>query len=158
GFDGIPFALRDGDAGTYWLEHTHDAEDFLVCSAVFRLQPSSSVEIRRRIHEILDYRRRTQPAGERSAGCFFSNPPGGESAGALIEKAGFKGRRRGGALVSPVHANYIVNAGDATAFDVLELALEIAAAVRDDLGVRLAFQVDIWGESLEELIAHRGYF
>ncbi|MBN1807446.1 MAG: FAD-binding protein [Planctomycetes bacterium] len=157
GFSGFPFAPAEKETGSYWLDRPRDADDFIVLDAVLRVHDSTPDAVLGRMDEILDYRRRTQPAGVLSAGCIFRNPPQGPSAGELIDRAGFKGRARGGARVSDVHANYIVNAGGATALDVVALAFDIIDAVHDSFGVRLALGVDIWGESLEEFIADRGY-
>lgn len=89
--------------------------------------------------EMIDHRRKTQPL-ERSAGCIFKNPAGG-SAGKLIEEAGLKGRQVGGAVVSPVHANFIVNTGGATASDVKQLIEQVRAAVFQRTGVQLMPEV-----------------
>jgi len=158
GFSGLPFAIEKRDKGLFWLDRVRDAESFLVCSVILRVSPSDPDVITKRIQEITDHRRNTQPEGVRSAGCFFRNPPGELSAGKLIDMAGLKGKKRGGAEVSKVHANYIVNTGNATAYDVVGLAVEVAEIVREQFKVKLAFEVDLWGESLEELIAGKGYF
>jgi UDP-N-acetylmuramate dehydrogenase len=158
GFSGLPFTIEKKDKGLFWLDRARDAESFCVCSAVLRVSPCDSETIEKRIREITGHRRNTQPEGVRSAGCFFRNPPGELSAGKLIDMAGLKGKKRGGAEVSTVHANYIVNTGNATAYDVVGLAVEVAEIVRERFNVKLAFEVDLWGESLEELIAGKGYF
>ncbi len=106
------------------------------------------LELRRADPEVLKARRQEavrkkgagQPLDARSAGCFFKNPPG-DSAGRLIDACGLKGLSRGGARVSPVHANFIVNDGDATVDDVLELACEVRRRVREARGVVLEPEV-----------------
>jgi len=158
GYEGFPYAFGKQDKGAYWLDKTRDAEDFLITEVVLKIEPAETAVVNTRIQEILDYRRKTQPEGVKSAGCIFQNPPDGPSAGELIDKAGLKGKRRGGAEVSTVHANYIINSSGATAFDVIGLALDIIEVVQEKTGVKLALKVDIWGESLEELISRRGYF
>ena len=101
-------------------------------------------EVARRIRAALRRRRQTQPGGRGSAGCFFKNPAG-DFAGRLIEAAGLKGLRVGDAQVSPVHANFIVNLGQATAADVLALAKRVQAEVKDRFGQDLAPEVDMIG-------------
>lgn len=89
-------------------------------------------------------RRRTQPGGF-SAGCIFKNHPR-DSAGRLIEQAGLKDIRRGGAIVSPVHANFIINEqGKASAKDVWELITYIQHTVKKKFGISLQLEVKTWG-------------
>lgn len=90
-----------------------------------------------------------QPYSQRSAGCMFKNPPG-TSAGKLIDLSGLKGRKVGDAMVSPQHANFIVNLGQATCNDVKQLMEEVRDKVRKDHGVVLENEVVIW-ESGKEL-------
>jgi UDP-N-acetylmuramate dehydrogenase len=115
----------------------------LILDALLRLTPDEPDAIRARMDDIRARRRASQPLRERSAGCIFKNPPG-ESAGRLIDRLGFKGRRRGGAAVSEVHANFIVNRGGATAADILALKDEIRDAVRRAHGIELEEEVTIW--------------
>jgi UDP-N-acetylmuramate dehydrogenase len=117
----------------------------VILSARFSLTPGNAGEIARETERLLALRRLRQPRGGKSAGCFFKNLPDGTSAGALIDKAGFRGRRLGGAMVSQKHANFLVNAGGATARDVLALAEEIRAAVRGRFGVELEAEVKTVG-------------
>ena len=109
---------------------------------VLDLEPDDPARIRRRMDEYLAYRRRTQPLGKRSAGCIFKNPAK-RPAGALIEEAGLKGRREGGALVSRRHANFIVNDRRATARDVRTLIRIIREAVRHRFRVELELEVKL---------------
>ena len=85
-------------------------------------------------------RRRDQPEREPSAGCVFKNPPG-ESAGKLIDVTGLKGDSVGGAIVSPVHGNFIINQGGATAADVLRLIDHLRQRVLAEHGVELELEV-----------------
>lgn len=103
----------------------------------------------------LAHRKRTQPLALPSAGCLFQNPdpardriPDGipASAGALIDRAGLKGTRLGGAMISPVHANFVVNDGTATAADIYSIAEQARAAVRDQFGVELRNEVVFLGK------------
>lgn len=82
-----------------------------------------------------------QPLSSWSAGCTFKNPPGGLSAGKLLEEAGFRGRRLGNMIFSPVHANFLVNAGGGTAAQALELIDAARNAVRRRHGVSLALEL-----------------
>jgi UDP-N-acetylmuramate dehydrogenase len=95
--------------------------------------------------ELLAARSASQPLGRPNAGSVFRNPPG-DFAGRLIEAAGLKGRRRGGAVVSEKHANFIVNDGQATAADVEELIETVRATVQERTGVLLELEVRVLGE------------
>ena len=106
------------------------------------LTPASPEDVRARIRELVRNRRKSQPAGVKSAGCWFRNPEG-DSAGRLIDAAGMKGRKRGGAHVSEVHANFFINTGGATAADFIGLAREVRDAVREQFGVLLQEEVKI---------------
>ena len=110
-----------------------------IVSAKFLLQPSE--EARKKQLGIIDYRTRTQPYSDKSAGCVFRNPSGTLSAGALIQQCGLKGKRIGGAEVSPMHANFIVNKEDATAQDILALADFVKTTVKDQTGVELEMEI-----------------
>lgn len=105
-----------------------------------RFQLNLSPEARKTQLKIVDYRMQTQPYKDKSAGCIFRNPPE-HSAGALIEKCGLKAVSIGGAKVSPMHANFIINAGHATAKDVLELAAHVKEKVFQETGVSLEMEV-----------------
>jgi UDP-N-acetylmuramate dehydrogenase len=91
-------------------------------------------------------RRLCQPLSLPSAGCIFKNPPGGMSAGELIERAGLKGLRKGGAEVSRKHGNFIVNRGHARAAEVLELINQVRDAVLDRFGIHLTLEVVVVGD------------
>jgi UDP-N-acetylmuramate dehydrogenase len=97
------------------------------------------------IRALLKERSARQPLGLASAGSVFRNPEGGH-AGELIERAGLKGARRGGAFVSDKHANFIINTGSATAADIEALIAEIRLRVRETTGIELEPEVRIIGE------------
>jgi UDP-N-acetylmuramate dehydrogenase len=120
----------------------------IVVEAVLRVTESDEVDIRRAMEASLRRRKRTQPLGLASAGSVFVNPEG-DSAGRLIEAAGLKGARVGGAMVSDVHANFIVNAGGATAADVVALVQMIREAVKNANGVELRPEIRFLGQFLE---------
>lgn len=109
-----------------------------ILAATFTLKPSS--EARQKQMDIIHYRKKTQPYGDKSAGCIFRNPNCGH-AGALIEKSGLKGSQIGGAKVSEVHANFIVNADNAKASDVLKLIDQIKQQVKTQTGYDLESEV-----------------
>lgn len=100
---------------------------------------------RQRIKTLLSKRIATQPLNLPNAGSVFRNPPG-DHAARLIEQCGLKGRQIGGAQVSEKHANFIVNAGTATAQDIENLIMEVQAAVQKQMGVKLHPEVRIVGE------------
>jgi UDP-N-acetylmuramate dehydrogenase len=110
-----------------------------IVAAKFLLHPSQ--EARHKQLSIIDYRTRTQPYSEKSAGCVFRNPGIGASAGALIEKSGLKGLSQGGAQVSEMHANFIINQKEASAHDVLQLAEKVKWAVKEHSGIELEMEI-----------------
>lgn len=122
----------------------------VVVWADFRVEPGDPAALRETARQALRFRKATQPLHLPSAGCVFRNPdpardpvPDGlpPSAGALIDAAGLKGVRQGGAMVSPTHANFIVNVGDATAADVRALIERCRREVAARFGVRLREEV-----------------
>lgn len=116
----------------------------LVLSALFRVTPSTTGAVRSAVDRLLAARQKTQPLNVPSFGSVFKNPPG-DFAGRLIEAAGLKGLRIGGAEISTLHANFIANCGAATAADVLQLIREAQAAVWQQSHVRLVPEVRIIG-------------
>jgi len=117
----------------------------IILECVLRLRPEDPERIRNVMEASLARRKRSQPMGTRSAGSVFVNPEG-DSAGRLIEAAGLKGMRLGGARVSDVHANFIVNDGGATAVDVLGLVGKIQMVVKDTYGIDLRPEIRFLGE------------
>jgi len=127
----------------------------VLLSAAFHVGAGDPATLREIARASLDFRKRTQPLHLPSAGCLFQNPdpardpiPEGVpcSAGALIDRAGLKGARVGGAVVSTVHANFVVNDGGATASDILALAAHVEQVVRARFGVELRREVVVLGE------------
>lgn len=118
----------------------------LIYEAGFRLEPDRQTSAIRLVMEEIRHERIRKGQWERpSCGCMFLNPPG-DHAGRLIDQAGLGGMRRGGAVVSPHHAAFIVNAGSASAEDVRGLALDIKSAVLERTGVDLALEVNFPGD------------
>jgi len=126
--------------------HTSFQDGELLLGATLSLRTGDPEEIKRRMEESKRKRLETQPHGARSAGCFFKNPPGsGLSTGRMIDEMGMKGERRGGAVISDVHANFIVTDGeDARAADALALAEEIRERIRRERGIELEYEVELW--------------
>ena len=117
------------------------AGSFLVVSAVFRLSRSTSQDVAAGMQHNFQMKKSRQPITARSAGCVFRNPACGVSAGALLESAGFSGRRKGSVALSEQHANFLVNLGGGTSAEALALLEEARTAVRAMAGVELDFEV-----------------
>jgi UDP-N-acetylmuramate dehydrogenase len=132
------FKRADHEAGV-------DAPRDVVVDATFRLSPADPDVIKARLDDIRRWRQAHQPLGLPSAGSVFRNPPG-DSAGRLIEAAGLKGLRIGGAVVSDKHANFIVNDQKGRAADVRRLADRVRAEVRARHEVDLAFEIEFVGD------------
>ena len=126
--------------------HTSFREGELLLGATLLLRPDDPEKIRERMEDAKSKRLATQPHGARSAGCFFKNPPDSAmGTGKIIDEMGMKGSRRGGAVVSPKHANFIVTEGDnAQASDALALAEEIRERVKREHGIDLEYEVELW--------------
>jgi UDP-N-acetylmuramate dehydrogenase len=121
----------------------HQAKPTVV-TATFALMPGDPTELARQAEEFVARRKSTQPPGA-SMGSMFKNPPG-DYAGRLIEAAGLKGMRVGGAQISPVHANFFINTGDATAADVKALIDLVRERVQQRHGVELELEIELWGD------------
>ncbi len=129
--------------------HTSFADGELLLGATLVLKPDDAQAIMARMEEAKSKRLATQPHGGRSAGCFFKNPPqSAVGTGKIIDDLGMKGQRRGSAVVSPKHANFIVTEGeDARAADALALAEEIRERVKREQGIELEYEVELWQAS-----------
>ncbi|MCB2180668.1 MAG: UDP-N-acetylmuramate dehydrogenase [Desulfobulbaceae bacterium] len=112
---------------------------------VFQLKKDDPGRVSERCKEYIRLRKERQPYKMASAGSFFKNPKDSEPAGKLIEDAGLKGLKVGGAMVSPIHANFIVNTGKATARDIIELMHVVQEKVQKKFGVGLEPEVKILG-------------
>jgi UDP-N-acetylmuramate dehydrogenase len=127
------------------LKHGAPGRPEVVLAASFALEPAEPDTIAERLGSIRRWRAEHQPIGQKSAGSVFRNPEG-DSAGRMIDELGLKGRRLGGAQVSPMHANFIVNTGGATAAEVRGLAELVRETVRRERGVELAYEVEFVGD------------
>jgi UDP-N-acetylmuramate dehydrogenase len=116
----------------------------VILAALLEVKPSRRDEVQAEVAALLARRAATQPIDQPSCGSVFKNPPH-NFAGRLIEAAGLKGETRGGAQISTLHANFIVNTGDATCSDVLALIGRARAVVRLKTGIELEPEVKIWG-------------
>jgi UDP-N-acetylmuramate dehydrogenase len=136
----------DGSSIEWNYRHTSFREGELLLGATLRLKHDDPDQIKARMDDAKSRRLATQPHGSRSAGCFFKNPPAGTiGTGKIIDEMGMKGQRRGSAVVSPVHANFIVTEGEnARAEDALALAEEIRERVRREQGIELEYEVELW--------------
>ncbi len=117
---------------------------FLVLLAQFALKPDDQEAILARMEHNVAYRKQTQPPGA-SLGSIFKNPPG-DYAGRLIEAAGLKGYSIGGAQVSPIHGNFFINTGNATATDYYALIRHVQESVYKQTNIKLEMEVELVGE------------
>ncbi len=144
----VAFMHPDGTTQNYSrgeLHYSYRHSPFLewkgaVLGATFQLKPSATA--RETQIAIVNKRLVSQPYNDPSAGCVFRNPEG-NSAGALIDRLGLKGLRVGDAEVSPIHANFVVNRGNARASDVLELLKQVEDKIRDANGISLQREVRV---------------
>ena len=141
----------DGKLHTYTAEEMEfsyrhsrlEEQPGIVLSAVFALTPKPADQIRGYMQELAAKRKASQPLDKPSAGSAFKRPVGGYAA-ALIDQAGLKGYRVGGAAISEKHAGFAVNLGDATAKDVKTLLRQVSQKVYEKSGIRLEPEVRIW--------------
>ncbi|HEY6962761.1 MAG TPA: UDP-N-acetylmuramate dehydrogenase [Gaiellaceae bacterium] len=125
--------------------HSTLAPGQVVAQVRFRLDPSTEADVKARVAEFLAQRKATQPTNKRTFGSVFKNPSPELGAGRAIEECGLKGHRIGGALISPVHANFIENGGGATSADCVALMAEARRRVQDRFGVELHHEVQFLG-------------
>jgi UDP-N-acetylmuramate dehydrogenase len=131
--DDLSFADRDSNL-----------DEPVILSAEFELVPEDPESVVRRMRRIWIIKKENQPYGHQLSGCIFKNPAPDVSAGALIDQAGLKGTRFGGAEVSDRHANFIVAHPGAKSADVLELIDRIRQRVWQQFGYELELQIQIW--------------
>ena len=142
-------SCRTREAGEYQVSYRHvgapaNDEWFLAAEMEFTPRDDAAAGV---VRELAQRRKQTQPLGEWSCGSVFTNPPG-DHAARLIEAAGLKGARIGGAVVAEKHANFILNEGQATAADIEELINQVRDTVQRVHGVALVPEVRIVGEAL----------
>jgi len=143
-------ALVASAEGTGWLtpaelglsyRHSGLRPGEVVARVEFRLEPRPADEVRATVAELIAKRKATQPTTKRTFGSVFKNPPGELGAGRMLELCGLKGHRIGGALISPMHANFIENAGNATSAEAIALMAEARRRARERFGVELEHEV-----------------
>lgn len=132
-----------GEQISFEYRHTSFAPDDMMLAVKLELPSKPYPEILQGIRICNEKRRSSQPLGQKSAGCIFKNPPGG-SAGRMIDELGLKGFSHGDARVSERHANFFVNAGQASAADMLALIADVRERVQRAYGVTLENEVVVW--------------
>ncbi|HZV88661.1 MAG TPA: UDP-N-acetylmuramate dehydrogenase [Candidatus Binatus sp.] len=133
----------EGDQISFEYRHTSFAPDDMMLAVKLELPSKPYPEILKGIRICNEKRRASQPLGQKSAGCIFKNPPGA-SAGRMIDELGLKGLNVGDARVSDRHANFFVNAGKASARDMLALIADVRERVEKSFGVILEYEVVVW--------------
>ncbi len=114
-------------------------------SGVFSLKQADPESVKTRMDDYIQRRLQTQPSNRKSAGSVFKNPPG-KKAWELIENAGLKGYRMGGAVISEKHANFILNQENATATDIYRMIRHIQETVYRETGIRLEAEISLLGD------------
>lgn len=129
---------RSGMGFTY--RHTFVPEDWIFCGAELVGAPGDPAVIQQRLNEIQAQREESQPVRARTGGSTFVNPAG-QKAWALVDAAGCRGLRVGGAMVSEKHCNFLINTGDATAADIEALGETVRRRVKETSGIDLAWEI-----------------
>jgi UDP-N-acetylmuramate dehydrogenase len=135
--------ILSGEQISFEYRHTSFAPDDMMLAVKLELPSKPFREILQGIRICNEKRRASQPLGQKSAGCIFKNPPGA-SAGRMIDELGLKGLSVGDARVSDRHANFFVNAGTASAGDMLSLIAEVRERVAQAFGLTLEHEVVLW--------------
>jgi UDP-N-acetylmuramate dehydrogenase len=139
----VEIKVRDRD-DLRFADRESNLDELVILSAEFALERADPEVVVRRMRRIWIVKKENQPYGHQSSGCIFKNPTTDLSAGMLIEQAGLKGTRHGGAEVSDRHANFIVAQPGASASDVLHLIDQIRQRVWQQFGYELELQIQIW--------------
>ncbi len=147
---GKTHTLKNSDMG-FSYRRSAIPDDWIFASAVFRGQTGDGEAIRAKMAEIQQKRSSSQPIREKTGGSTFANPdndPQGRKAWQLIDAAGCRGLRMGGAQMSEQHCNFLINRGDATAADIENLGEEVRRRVREKTGVELRWEIRRIGNPL----------
>ncbi len=115
-----------------------------ILNARLKLKAADPEQVMRTVKEIWICKKNNQPLNTKNAGCIFKNPRGGTSAGALIDRAGLKGLKIGGAVVSEKHANFIIAEEGCTSRDVTQLIQTVQQRVKEQFDVELELEIEIW--------------
>jgi UDP-N-acetylmuramate dehydrogenase len=132
--------LLDNAAMQFGYRHSGADPSLIFTSARFRGEVAAPETIRARMNEVQGHREAAQPVREKTGGSTFKNPPG-HSAWKLIDAAGCRGLRVGGAQVSELHCNFLINTGDATAHDIETLGDTVRQRVKDHSGIELQWEI-----------------
>jgi UDP-N-acetylenolpyruvoylglucosamine reductase len=142
---------RDGDAwmtpkglGLAYRSSDLGAGD-VIAEVEYKLSPRPPEEIKQTVRDLIGQRKATQPTNKRTFGSVFKNPDHELGAGKMLEACGLKGHAIGGAIISPMHANFIENAGGATTAEALALMAEARRRAREQFGVELEHEVQLLG-------------
>ncbi len=145
--------MRDGSVRTlthaelaFEYRKSHPPAGFIFTGALFAGRIEAPEMIRRRMAAVQEHRETAQPIREKTGGSTFKNPPG-HSAWKLVDAAGCRGLNVGGAQVSEMHCNFLINTGDATAADIEALGEEVRARVKAHAGVELQWEIKRVGEA-----------
>lgn len=143
---GVVHTLSNADMG-FTYRHCGLPDDLIFSEAVYGGEPGDQAAILREMEEVADYRERVQPIRERTGGSTFRNPSG-NSAWKLVDAAGLRGFRVGGAKVSEMHCNFLINDQGATGEDIERLGETIRARVKVNSGIELQWEIIRLGEPL----------
>ena len=141
--DGTRKTLQNADIG-FSYRHSNVGDDVIFLSATLRGESGAAAAIQERMHEIQQSRTASQPIKEKTGGSTFANPendPENRKAWQLIDAAGCRGLRIGGAQVSELHCNFLINTGGATAADIENLGEEVRRRVKEKTGVELRWEI-----------------
>jgi UDP-N-acetylmuramate dehydrogenase len=142
--EGRVHVLSHADMG-FEYRHAGASEDLVFTEAIFQGTRAERADIQAAMDAVQHHRETVQPVKEKTGGSTFKNPPG-TSAWKLIDEAGCRGLRVGGAQVSEMHANFLINAGEASGADIEELGETVRARVYETSGVRLEWEIKRLGE------------
>ena len=132
----------------FTYRHSDVPADYIFTSATFKGTPGDTADIQKEMEEVADYREQNQPIRERTGGSTFKNPPG-HSAWKLVDAAGCRGFRVGGASVSQMHCNFLINDQGATGEDLERLGETVRARVKAASGIELHWEIIRLGKPLE---------
>ena len=138
--DGRVKRLSNADLHYTYRHSALQGADLIVLSAEFEGTPGDPEEIKARMAEITERRETTQPIREKTGGSTFKNPQG-HSSWKLVDEAGWRGKPFGGAMFSPLHSNFLINTGEATAADLEGLGEAVRADVKQKFGVELDWEI-----------------
>lgn len=136
---GVRHVLRPADMG-FEYRKSNVPPDFIFVDALFEGSKDEPAAVRARMEELLARREESQPIKSKTGGSTFKNPPGAK-AWKLIEEAGCRGLRRGDAMVSDIHCNFLINLGEATAAEIEALGEEVRARVKVQSGIELEWEI-----------------